>query len=368
MFKKIDSELLRFEREYCAGRNLKRNTSRIYIGQAKEFGKFLEERNRDSFLKATKGDIADYFASLKGQPVTIASKKLTLKVFYRFFNKPQLVNWFTVRKPAMTKIGASDILQPDEFLKLLSACRTVRDRALLQMLYETGARVGEILSLTIGDIVFTDNSVYANIRVSKTTPRKIYLFDSVMDIKNWLDMHPKRKPDSLLFVKGTGEALTYNSFYKLLLDITERAGVTKHIHPHLFRHSRASMDARGGMNTVLASVKFGWSPNSLMFNRYSHLTPEDIRDWDMKARGLKQKDEKSPQQSKECLRCRTMNPWTAKFCQACGMTLDRQKAEQMGNYEDTMNEAIVHALKNKKVAKVIADEIKKLRKGRKEEA
>ncbi|MGQ9782137.1 MAG: tyrosine-type recombinase/integrase [Nitrososphaeria archaeon] len=79
----------------------------------------------------------------------------------------------------------------------------------------------------------------------KTGSRKILLVHSVPLIKAWLERHPsKDNPEAWLWC-GIGytnknSMLTHQSLKKILVECARRAGIKKHVYPHLFRHSRAT--------------------------------------------------------------------------------------------------------------------------------
>ncbi|HIH69355.1 MAG TPA: tyrosine-type recombinase/integrase [Methermicoccus shengliensis] len=81
--------------------------------------------------------------------------KKTLKKFFRGLEKDDLVNWFTLGN-VETKVSPQDLITEEEFRKMLDACLNSRDRAFLSLLYETGARIGEIASMRIKDVLFDE--------------------------------------------------------------------------------------------------------------------------------------------------------------------------------------------------------------------
>jgi len=67
----------------------------------------------------------------------------------------ELINWFSIGK-VKNSLSPSDLITEEEFQKMLNACTNSRDRALLSLLYETGARIGEIGSMRIKDVSFDE--------------------------------------------------------------------------------------------------------------------------------------------------------------------------------------------------------------------
>jgi len=336
-------ELKRFNSELIQNRGLRTSTASLCLGHICSLGKFLVKKGYKSYREATKDDIIEYLGApypkieKQRKSVTMNSIKGAIRTFYRWLltgktnranikdGYPPIVDWIVLSKPQIREIQPEDMIQPEEFIKLLSVCRVPKDRALLQLLMETGGRIGEILSLRIKDVYFTKDSTYINIWQSKTLERKIYLFDSVEDLKVLLNQHPQRdNPDAPLFLMDRGKRMwDYHAVACVLKRLTKKAGITKNIHAHLFRHSRCSIDAKNGLPGPLAEKKFGWTKGSNMYSRYSHIRDEDVKNWDEKARGILNGKTEDAHTSKKCFRCGEFNSWTSKFCVVCGMVLDK---------------------------------------------
>jgi site-specific recombinase XerD len=78
--------------------------------------------------------------------------KKTLKKFFKWMGKDDLVNWFSVGN--VEKLSPADLITEEEFRRMLGSCFNSRDGALLSLLYETGVRVGEISTMKIKDVIF----------------------------------------------------------------------------------------------------------------------------------------------------------------------------------------------------------------------
>jgi len=81
--------------------------------------------------------------------------KKTLKKFFKWASKSELVNWFSL-KNIETKVSQQDLITQEEFEATIGVCRNSRDRALISLLYESGARIGEIGSMRIKDVSFDE--------------------------------------------------------------------------------------------------------------------------------------------------------------------------------------------------------------------
>ena len=113
---------------------------------------------------------------------------------------PKLVKFIKPKKPRESKKIPSDLLNKKDVELLLRYCKSLREKALILVLYESGARIGEILNLKIKDTSFNDNGVHLNL-FGKTGPRRILLVGSAPVLTQWLTQeHPTSdNRDSFLF-------------------------------------------------------------------------------------------------------------------------------------------------------------------------
>jgi hypothetical protein len=195
----------------------------------------------------------------------------------------------------------------------------------LQLLLDTGGRLGEILNVKIKDVHLEGQLPYIEFSKSKTEPRPVYLMDSMHDVREWLQQHPNRKPDSYLFVPVATETTKYafwreDNAHQALRRLAKRAGLKKKIWPHLFRHTSSTLERKLGMPDQLMNIRYGWSENSRMAARYSHITPQDVANFQLKARGVKVEDA-NPRAPIECKRCKQANSWNLDYCGFCAYPL-----------------------------------------------
>ena len=129
-----------------------------YLGVLKDWAKIL---NVD-FDKATKEDIIRAVRIIQEneryRPWTKATYKIMLKRVYKWLKKmedsPEEVKWIktTLKRTETEMLNNGDLITEDEVKKLINSADHPRDKAFVSALYESGARIGEIASLQIGNI------------------------------------------------------------------------------------------------------------------------------------------------------------------------------------------------------------------------
>jgi integrase len=252
--------------------------------------------------------------------------KVTLKKFFRLLRKtdeyPEEVRWIKTSVKKRNNKIPEELLNEDEILKMIDHCHNLRDRAIISFLWESGCRVGELLSLRIKHVEF-DEDGYARIVIpeGKTGPRRLRCVSSAPHMNMWLQNHPLKEDRNAPLWVGIGTAgrnqpLMYTAVRKLLSNAAKRVGIKKAVNPHNFRHSRATFLANH-MTEAQMKQYLGWVQDSSMAAVYVHLAG---RDTDEAISVLK---------PKECLRCRFMNPPEFEFCGRCTAPLSVEVARSL---------------------------------------
>lgn len=135
------------------------------------------------------------------------------------------------------------------------------------MLWETGARIGELIDLKIRDI--EDHKHGKKIIIQgKTGSRRVPLISAVPHFRAWLNNHPRSDDrDAPLWVnlgtstRNPNEKMQYRAITKRLEKAAEKAGIDKPVNPHHFRHSRATYLASRFTESQLCEW-FGWAQGS----------------------------------------------------------------------------------------------------------
>lgn len=311
--------------------------------------KSLAEFTKKPFKDITKEELAEWLKTLKGKgDNTIRRYKATTKVFYKWLDGsddyPERVKWIKYRaKKTLPKNVPCEL----EIKKLITAADHPRDKALLFALYESGARISEILGLKVGDINFDRYGAYFVVD-GKTGQRRIRLIDAVPDLQAWINNHPLRdNSDAPLWcnLNTPKEPLDYNAARAMLMRTAKRAGISRKMHAHLLRHCRLTQLAKDFSESEL-KVMAGWAGDSRMAGVYVHLSGADVERKMLEKKGLLLPEDKQDDKilaPKPCPRkCTMMKEGreqvilysaTDKFCIKCGMALDLETAMKIEQKE-----------------------------------
>jgi len=229
----------------------------------------------------------------------------------------------TPTKNTITK-KASDLLTSEEITAIIQACKTSEDRAMLMLLYEGGFRIGEIVQITWADLIFSNGGVSTSMKFKTAVTRHIRSYMSAEYLKIWRADYPGTPEGSaLVFVNEKGKPFLYATIAKRIQRVVQRAGITKHVTPHLFRHSRITQMIKDGVSESVIKMMMWGSVNTTMFKTYAHLTGKDIDSEIARVYGIEKPQEpKKPLVApRQCPHCQHINPPTTTWCFGCGESL-----------------------------------------------
>lgn len=184
-----------------------------------------------------------------------------------------------------SRISPAEILTLPEVNRMLAAARSLRDRAFIAVLWETGVRVSEVLSLDVRDaqeFVMKENGGKAFISLFfrkvkvKGEEHSSLMVEGGEHVRSWLTAYRPASVDSPLFPSGRGSGirLTRDGAEKLIIKTAERAEIGKRVYCHLLRHSRTTHLLRIGVPEAQVAKLLG-SRSTRMLARYSHLVDRD---------------------------------------------------------------------------------------------
>lgn len=233
----------------------KDNTLRQYINELQACKSAINK----SFDDITTMDLRWYFGMLqekrKNKISTIRNKIRYLNSFFGFLTKEELIQRNPVDKiePPKMEIVIKKAFSSEDMEAIRSACKDVRERAMVEFLYSTGLRVSEFCSLNIGDVDIHKKEFVVMGKGSKE--RTIYLSDSAsFHLKKYLKWREKREGESkenlesnpLFCAEKTHKRITKSGIEYIIKQLGEKAKV-KNAHPHRFRRTFATDWLKRGM-------------------------------------------------------------------------------------------------------------------------
>lgn len=319
-----------------------------YIYSLRKLSRLL---NGKAFEEAVKEDIVNVVSEIESETTAYETKhteKTCIKCFYRWIRGgedgdeyPVEVKWIRNKRTLNHSILPDDLLTEDEIRLMAESCPNPRDPALILLIYETGGRIGEVLSLTVGSVRF-DKYGAILIMAGKTGGRRARIIFSAKALAEWLNHHPSPdNPEAPLWTNfesvGSVQRLEYGACRKMLMEAAARCHIQKRVNPHSFRHARASTLANV-LTEAQMNEYLGWIPGSRMPAVYVHLSGRNVDNALFKLNGIKTEkevnEEERPLKPLQCERCEEINPPTNKFCARCGAPLDLQTALSLQKEEE----------------------------------
>ena len=194
---------------------------------------------------------------------------------------------YLLRLPAPKRILRT--VAKEDVDQVIEACVNIRDYFLIYLLFETGMRIGEALSLWLEDfeiserrIRIVDRGEMENLAEIKTvsSPRTIDCTDDLMEIftEYICYFHTESTPTNHVFVKirgkNAGKAMDYTDVDNLFRQIRHRTGI--YITPHMFRHTSLSMLSSAGWEPELLRKRAGHKNIYTTLNTYVHPSDEEV--------------------------------------------------------------------------------------------
>ena len=234
------------------------NTIAAYRNDLTQFLRYLEQQDHQysSWAEVDKNTIINYVLNLKEREYTsstVARKVAAIKSFFHYLMAEKVIlddPTATLDSPKVKKRLPKAISRED-IERLLAAtaegksAKSQRDHALLEMLYASGMRVTELVSLDVSDVNLASGTVRVRVKKSSSRERIIPVGDRALDaLQTYLNkgrMQLVRDPEErALFLNHRGQRLTRQGLWLIIKHYVDEVGISEDVTPHTLRHSFAA--------------------------------------------------------------------------------------------------------------------------------
>ena len=301
----MDRTISSFLQHLIVEKGFSRNTSEAYRNDLGQFWDFLQDQsnghsnrndndNGNESYNATAiwatvdiNVLNTYIDDLKVRKgyrdTTTARKVASIKSFFGFLSENSIIAEDPTESLGSPRVGRTlpKFLPEDDVTKLLDTAyksgtnEGQRDAVIMELLYATGLRVGELVSLNMQDVDVSESYIRCMGKGSKE--RIVHLYPKALEeLRRYLKtariaLLGHRRTEPSLFVNHRGERLTRQWVWTILKTYAQKAGITQNITPHTLRHSFATHLLQNGASLRHVQELLGHSSISTT-QVYTHLT------------------------------------------------------------------------------------------------
>ena len=260
-------------------RGLSSNSISSYARDLSKFEFFLQESRKD-FANLTAQDITDFEVWLKALGLALSSINRTLSAVKGFYKYTSLE--FEIINPTLEIVSAKiarklpKALSVDEVTSLIESAKregdpiSLRDFAILELLYSSGGRVSEIVGVNSGDISIskTDDGDVTVLKLRGKGSKERLVPLGRFAVAAIEDYFTRTRPalaaknsqsEPALFLNARGKRLSRQSAWQIVLDAAIATGLEGKVSPHVFRHSYATHLLDGGADIRVVQELLGHS-------------------------------------------------------------------------------------------------------------
>lgn len=262
---------------------------RVSVNTVDSYGEnllLLKNYTNKDLISLKKEDIKDFLDNVEATARTKTHYLTVFNSFYKylvFMDKIKSNPCDGIKAPKLEK-KLPTYLTNEEIAKLFNIRLTkpvdYRNKAILEVMYATGARISEVINLELNQIDFEECIIRV---VGKGKKERIIPLDDVaieaLDnyINNYRPFLIKNETRNYVFLNKNGEKISRQMIFKILKNLANKVGITKEISPHTLRHSFASNLLNNGADLRVIQELLGHE-NLETTEIYSHLQNKKIKD------------------------------------------------------------------------------------------
>jgi len=265
------------------------NTEMSYKRDLCKFASFMENKGLEQVSMVTDMDLSEYINYLNGlkfKQATISRNIASIKALYQFLEGEGQIKENLADKLKSPKVEKKlpEIMSMEEVVKLLeqpngNSDKEIRDKAMLELLYATGIRVTELITLKVSElnmqmsyIVCKDSHKERVIPFGKEAKKALSRY--MTEVRSKMVLNDE---EEILFVNCSGAPMSRQGFWKIIKYYTKKAGIQADITPHTLRHSFAAHLVENGADLRSVQEMLGHSDISTT-QIYANLNHSHIRE------------------------------------------------------------------------------------------
>ncbi len=301
--------------DYCNYKNLSKKTIKSYSQTLLLFAKYLEEEKQITDIrKVDKNVLEGYLTFTKergkysytssidtlnknymdmrsdiNKPIsnsTLNSYLRNIKAFFTYLVSNNIVKNSNIHECKFIKVErkAKEQLTDAEFNKLIKSMDCTkysefRDYTIIQLIFDTGMRLSETLSLTINDVDILRKTILIPAEINKGKRDRVVFYSDKMSkiFQRWLKFKDNYVENELLFPTQRNTILSTTNLERNFKIYLKRSGINKNITPHGLRNNFARRCLMNGMPLIILSKILGHSSVTVTETAYLDLQDEDLR-------------------------------------------------------------------------------------------
>ncbi len=292
----MDDRIRHFLHFLSVEKGASENTAAAYRNDLAQFHTFLStlhlNGNPTDWCRVGTEAVVAYVLDLKDRryaPASVARKVAAVKSFFQFLHAEGAIQHNPTESLESPRVGKSlpkplTIQQMDELLEQpakRTSPESLRDQAMLELLYATGLRVTELVSLNLDSISLEPRSPSVRCLGKGAKERTIPIHEQALRalvtyLNDGRARLVKNKKERALFVNRRGERLTRQGFWLILKQYAKEARIEGSVTPHTLRHSFATHMLRGGAPLRSVQELLGHA-NISTTQVYTQITDEHVR-------------------------------------------------------------------------------------------
>lgn len=268
--------------------HLSLNTKMAYQKDLDKYYLFLEKKKIYTIQDIRRDDVTSFLETLKKRelsPKTRAHYLTSIKNYHKFLVQNEYIKENITESISPPKLAKRlpNSLTVEEVTLLLDVITVTpidyRNKCMLELLYGTGLRISELISLKMNDIDTINCTVHVIGKGDKEriVPINDYIIDSLNAYLNVRPFLLKQKTTKELFLNHNGGSISRVGFFKILKKLLLEKGLNPNISPHTLRHSFATHLLEYGADLRVIQEMLGHSDISTT-RIYTHITNNKVRD------------------------------------------------------------------------------------------